>query len=87
MIPIKTASKTQNIEIIESEIFFKKLQENGITKKDTIVENICLLLCIDKKYSNMLMMKKIKKVLSDFRPNKMRYFSQIGLNKRKLLLL
>ena len=84
VIPIKTASKTQNIEIVESDIFFKKLHENGIVKKDAIQENICLLFCIDRKYSNMLMVKKIKKTLSDFKPNKFRYFSQIGLNKRIL---
>ena len=83
-VPIKTASKTQNIEIVESELFFTKLYESSIIKKNVIQDNLCQLFCIDRKYANMLMVKKIKRTLSDIKPNKVRYFSQIGLKKKKL---
>lgn len=69
---VKTKAGSTNVEIIHSKKFFGKLAENGIKKSPNIHPNLCYFLCIDPKYKNYLLLKKLKRVIIDF--NQSKYF-------------
>jgi len=62
--------------------FFALLQEHEIKKTKDVHDNLCFFLCIDKKYKNYLMLKKLRRCIMDF--NQSPYFQSIGLKKQKL---
>ena len=78
---VKTQAQNQKVEVFAAKKFFQKLYDHNIKKKNTIHNNLCMLLCIDPKYKNYLMLKKLKRCIMDF--NKIAYFQSIGLKKRR----
>ena len=63
--------------------FFDKLHSHGVKKNSKSHANLCLFLCIDRKYKEYLMLKKLKRCIIDF--NQSAYFQSIGLKKQKLV--
>ena len=78
---VKTNVQNQKVEVFAAKKFFQKLYDHNIKKTNAIHYNLCLLLCIDPKYKNYLMLKKLKRCIMDF--NKIAYFQSIGLKKRR----
>ena len=76
--------KIHKVEIFEAQAFFKKVAQLNIKKSADVCENLCELLCIDKKYPNLLMYQKLKKCIADFKTNS--YFGLVGSNKNKINL-
>ena len=70
-----------DIEIIQSKKFFIKLHQHGIKQSPEICYNLCKFLCIDKKYTKYLMLKKLKKCIMDF--EQIKYYQSIGERKNK----
>ena len=62
--------------------FFGKLYRAGVKKKPMIHANLGSFLCIDKRYKNYLMLKKLKRCIIDF--NQSKFFQSIGLKKVKI---
>jgi len=79
---VKTKTSNQKVEIFMAKKFFHKLHKLNIRKSNSVLANLCDFLCLDKKYQNFLMLKKLKRCMVDFKSQ--RYFSLIGFNKRKL---
>lgn len=79
---MKTKSANQTVDIFAAKKFFNKLYAHGIKKNPEIHQNLCTFLCLDKKYKNYLMLKKLKRCIIDF--NQSGYFQSIGLKKQKL---
>ena len=74
-IVVKQAVKTKSsmhadIEIMMSKRFFAKLHQHGIKRSPEVCHNLCEFLCIDKKYTKYLMLKKLKKCMADFSASK-----------------
>ena len=69
---VKTKTSNPNVEIFLAKKFFNKLYNHGIKKTATPHPNLCLFLCIDKKYKTYLMLKKLKRCIIDF--NQSSYF-------------
>lgn len=69
---VKTKQAAQRIEIFMASKFFEKLHENGVKKTPNLHANLCLFLCIDRKYKKYLMLKKLKRCIIDF--NNSAYF-------------
>lgn len=46
--------------------FFEKLEKHGIKSNSNLHPNLCLFLCIDRKYKKYLMIKKLKRCIIDF---------------------
>ena len=63
---VKTRTKTEKVEILKAEEFFKMLFDIGVITSNKINENICNFLCIDTSYLNTLMFKKLKRAVYDF---------------------
>jgi hypothetical protein len=79
---VKTKSGNLKVEIFHAKKFFAKLHTLGLKKNGNQHNNICTFMCIDPKYKNYLMLKKLKRVIIDF--NQSRYFQSVGLKKNKL---
>lgn len=60
---VKTKTKTEKVETIKAEEFFKLLYEVEVIDQNKINQNICYFLCIDKSYPHTLMFKKIKRAV------------------------
>ena len=59
-------AKNPNVEIFLAKKFFQKLYDHGIKKTALLHPNLCIFLCIDQKYKNYLMLKKLKRMIIDF---------------------
>lgn len=79
---VKTKSSNQSVEIFPAKKFFAKLHEHQVKKNANPHTNLCSFLCIDQKYKQFLMLKKLKRCIIDF--NQSSYFQSIGLKKQKL---
>ena len=62
--------------------FFGKLQKAEVIKKAKVHPNLSQFICIDKRYKNYLMLKKLKRIIIDF--NQSKFFASVGIKKVKL---
>lgn len=69
---IKTAEGKQDVQLMMAKEFFEKFQKCGLKKNSVPHVNLCIFLCIDKKYKKYLMLKKLKRCIIDF--NQSAYF-------------
>ena len=82
---VKTGNQNiHQVEIFEAKSFFDKIHSLNLRKSSDVCENLCEMLCINKKYGNLLMFKKLKKCIGDFKTYE--YFSMIGEVKNKINL-
>jgi len=79
---VKTKQASPQVEVFMAKKFFDKLHTHGVKKNSKAHPNLCYFLCIDKKYKEYLMLKKLKRCIIDF--NRSAYFQSIGLKKLKL---
>ena len=79
---IKTKTGISEVEIFKASNFFQKLHQLNLKKSPEVCENLCQILCIDQKYTSHLMLKKLRKCISDFSHSG--YFSAIGVKKNKI---
>ena len=63
---VKTKTGSKDADIFLAKKFFQKLYDAGIKKNNLIHPNLCIFLCIDQKYKNYLMLKKLKRMIIDF---------------------
>lgn len=66
---VKTKTKQNVVEIINSKDFFDLLQRRGVRKKNNEHENLKKALQLDPNYSQLLMLKKIAKALDEMAKN------------------
>lgn len=62
---VKTKTKENVIEIINSQVFFDTLAEKGVRKKNTAHENLQKFLSLDPNYPELMMLKKIAKAMDE----------------------
>lgn len=79
---VKSGYQTISIDIIKGEKFFEKMMKCGIKKNANYHPNLCMFLCVDKKYKKILMLKKLKKCILDF--SQSTYHQSFGLKKINL---
>ena len=80
---IKSKNKqTLKIDCLMADKFFLKLYDHGIRNSKEPHPNMCQFLCLDKKYTQYLLLNKIKKCIVDF--NSSPYFTSFGTRKRRL---
>ena len=63
---VKTKQSNTEVEIFMATKFFEKLQKSKVKKSKNPHPNLCAFLCIDTKYKNYLMLKKLKRCIIDF---------------------
>ena len=78
---VKTKVKSENVEILNADDFFKKLKELKVVKSDSVKANLSRILCIDESYLHSLMFKKLVRVIKDFRSSQS--LTCIGTSKLK----
>lgn len=66
---IEIDDEQTTIDLIDSGNFFKVLDKIGISMEDKEHENLKDFLCIDKEYSDKLVVNKLKKALEEFETN------------------
>ena len=66
---VKTKTKQNVVEIVNSQDFFDMLQARGIRKKNNEHDNLKKFLQLDPNYPNLLMLKKIAKSLDEMAKN------------------
>jgi hypothetical protein len=66
---VKTKTKGDTVEILNSQDFFEILQKRGVRKSDKEHENLCKFLQLDPRYPNLMMLKKIAKALDEMAKN------------------
>ena len=66
---VKTKTKQNVVEIINSKDFFDLLQRRGVRKKSNEHENLKKCLQLDPNYPQLLMLKKIAKALDEMAKN------------------
>ena len=66
---VKTKTKENKVELINSKDFFSILQKRGVRKRDTELENLKKFLALDANYPNLLMFKKVIKALDEMAKN------------------
>ena len=70
------------MELFHATYFFKRLKEAGIRKSEEMHMPIVDLLRIGARYSELLMFKKLRRVLSYLKTN--RYAKMVGAKKFKI---
>ena len=63
---VKTKTSDSEVDIFIAKKFFKLLHKSKVIKSPDVHTNLCLFLCIDKKYKSYLMLKKLKRCIIDF---------------------
>lgn len=76
VIKVKGLDAVADLEIVESEKFFGRLNERGLKNSADFYENICEFLCVDKDYVDYLRIDKLEKVLIEFQNNE--FFREFG---------
>ncbi len=66
---VKTKTKENKVELINSKDFFELLQKRGVRKKSNEHENLKKFLSLDPNYPQLLMFKKISKALEELAKN------------------
>jgi len=66
---VKTKTKENKVELINSKDFFEILQKRGVRKKDNEHDNLKKFLQLDPNYPSLLMFKKIIKALDEMAKN------------------
>ena len=66
---VKTKTKQNTVEILNSKDFFELLQKRGVRKKNNEHENLSKFLSLDPNYPSLLMLKKIAKALDEMAKN------------------
>ena len=66
---VKTKTKQNTIEIINTKDFYDMLQQRGVRKKNTDHENLSHFLQLDPNYPNLVMLKKVAKALDEMAKN------------------
>lgn len=66
---VKTKTKQNVVEIVNSKDFFEMLQARGVRKKANEHENLKKFLQLDANYPHLLMLKKIAKALDEMAKN------------------
>ena len=66
---VKSKTKQQTLEIMNSEDFFKIMCEKGIRKKDTEHQNLKEFLQLSPNFPNLIVVKNIKKTLEQMADN------------------
>jgi site-specific recombinase XerD len=66
---VKTKTKQNVIEIINTKDFFEYLQKRGVRKSDKTHDNLSKFLQLDPNYPNLIMIKKIAKCLDEMSKN------------------
>ncbi|CDW90055.1 UNKNOWN [Stylonychia lemnae] len=79
---VKAKDKTEQVELIKDIDFFDKLYELEIIITNEIKSNLALFLCIDESFKTQIMMKKLRRVMTDFQNSE--GLKSIGIDKRKL---
>lgn len=66
---IKTKTKTQTVDIMKSEDFFRVLQEQGIRKNNNVHANLATFLQLSPKFPDLVVLKSIKRTLEQMASN------------------
>ena len=66
---IRTKSKQQTIDILETEDFFKTLKEIEINIKNDVHDKLKKFLCLDQKYQDKIHFEKLSKLIKVFLVN------------------
>jgi hypothetical protein len=66
---VKTKTKQNTVEIINTKDFFEMLQKRGVRKNATDHENLSKFLQLDPNYPNLIMLKKVAKALDEMAKN------------------
>lgn len=66
---VKSAKKKQTLKLVEAKDFFAILKELGIWKQENIHDNLCDFLKLDAKYPNLLVLKKVRQVVTTLSQN------------------
>lgn len=66
---VKTKTKQNIVEIINSKDFFEMLQKRGVRKNGNEHENLKKFLQLDPNYPNLMMLKKVAKALDEMAKN------------------
>lgn len=65
ILPVQTNKRTQQVQIMNAQEFFQRLQQLRAVKSANVKENLRRFLCIDEAYKDSLMFKKLAKALKD----------------------
>lgn len=66
---VKSKTKSQMLDIMESKDFFRILHERGIRKKDNQHENLKIFLQLSPSFPELLVLKSIKRTLEQMAEN------------------
>ena len=66
---VKSKTKQNQVELINSKDFFRILEQRGVRKRATPHENLQKVLSLDPNYPQLLMLKKIAKALDEMAKN------------------
>lgn len=79
---VKTKSKQEDVELLKSDEFFKRLHQLQVVRSPHVKDNLCRFLCIDETYIGSLMFKKLLRACKDFKASQA--LTGIGIKKHPL---